>query len=159
MSDDESEPVRESDRYADAGEAATDRPARIPDRLQDFVTASIARLLGDARARECALGEVLSEPKPGTWFERGDMAPTRGGAIALDARTRMLYDDRHLFINGESYRASGADATLMRRLADQRRLGSANVTRASAGARDLLAEWVRAGWCVASQDTFDEEPT
>ena len=159
MSDNEAMPPRESDRYADAGEAATDRPARIPVRLQGFVTASIERLLGDAHARECALGEVLSEPKPGTWFERGDMAPTQGAAITLDARTRMLYDDRHVFINGESYRAAGADATLMRRLADRRRLGAASVARASAGARDLLAEWVQTGWCLATHDTLDEEPT
>ena len=159
MADAATEPTRESDRYADPGEAATDRPARIPDRLQAFVAASVARLIDDVRARELALGEVLSDPKPGTWFARPSAPSRAGAAIALDARTRMLYDDRHVFINGESYRAGGADATLMRRLADRRVLDAARVARASAGASDLLAEWMQAGWCVAIHDTPDEEPT
>ncbi len=159
LADDEARSARASRRYGDAGEAATDRPARIPDRLQGFVTASVERLLGDSRARERALGEVLSEPKPGTWFDRRDLPSTYRAAIALDARTRMLYDDRHVFINGESYRAAGADATLMRRLADRRSLGAASVARASAGARDLLAEWVQAGWCLATHDILEEDPT
>ena len=58
----------------------------------------------------------------------------------------MMYDDRHVFINGESYRAGGADARLMQTLADQRQLGAAPVTRASPGAQALLAEWYEAGW-------------
>jgi hypothetical protein len=41
----------------------------------------------------------------------GDWAP---GAVQLDRRTRMMYDERHVFINGESLRAGGADARLMR---------------------------------------------
>ena len=43
----------------------------------------------------------------------------------------MMYDEKHLFINGESYRASGRDATLMRRFADQRRRHFAQVVRAA----------------------------
>jgi 50S ribosomal protein L16 3-hydroxylase len=67
----------------------------------------------------------------------------------LDRRTRMLYDARHLYINGESFRAGGADATLMRRLADRRVLGPRELSRASEGARALLAEWCEAGWVHA----------
>ncbi|MGZ5848666.1 MAG: winged helix domain-containing protein, partial [Ramlibacter sp.] len=61
-------------------------------------------------------------------------------------RTRMLYDARHVFVNGESWRAGGADARLMRRLADERRLGAADLSRASDEARDLLEGWCEAGW-------------
>ena len=146
-------------RYRDAGEPATDRPARIPDRLRRFADASIDRLLQDSIARGQALGEVLSEPKPGTWFERSASAPTLASAVVLDAATRMLYDDRHVYINGESFRASGRDATLMRRLADLRCLDAASVARASAGARDLLSDWLRTGWCKACDQPVDEEPT
>jgi 50S ribosomal protein L16 3-hydroxylase len=145
-------------RYADAGESATDRPARIPDRLRAFADASIDRLLTDARARDRALGEVLSEPKPGTWFERRKQPVATPTAVVLDPRTRMLYDDRHVFINGESYRATGRDATLMRRLADRRCLDASSIARVDARIRDVLAEWLRAGWCHA-KDTFDEETT
>ena len=159
VADESASPASSVERYADAGEPATDRPARISDRLRRFADASIYRLLADAGARERALGEVLSEPKPGTWFERREAATTMATALVLDPRTRMLYDDRHVFINGESYRATGRDATLMRRLADRRRLGASSVAGAGAGTRDVLAEWLRAGWCNSVHDTLDEDPT
>ena len=137
--------------YADRGRAATGRPAHIPASLQGFADAAIERMLGDAKARRRALGEVLSEPKPGTWFERGAPESLVGGVV-LDRRTRMLYDAAHVFINGESYRASGRDATLMRTLADRRRLEAAAVRRLGAGARELLARWTEAGWCRVGED-------
>ena len=133
--------------YADGDEPATVCPARIPRALQGFADAAIVRLLGDEQARRRALGEVLSEPKPGTWFERND-AGLRSAGVLLDRRTRMLYDDDHVFINGESYRAGGRDAELMRRLADCRGLAETEVRRLGAGARSLLARWTEAGWCT-----------
>jgi 50S ribosomal protein L16 3-hydroxylase len=71
----------------------------------------------------------------------------------------MLYDDRHVFVNGEAFHARGRDATLMQRLADERRLAAKSVAQASAAARALLAEWLRAGWCVPARgfDDDDEE--
>jgi 50S ribosomal protein L16 3-hydroxylase len=146
-------------RYRDAGAPAADRPARIPESLQRFSDAAVARLLVDRIGRSRALGETLSEPKPGTWFERTRPQPAPAGAVALDRRTRMLYDDRFVFVNGESYRAGGRDATLMRRLADARRLDAKSVTGASGAARQLLAEWLSAGWCVPASRPCDEETT
>ena len=58
----------------------------------------------------------------------------------------MMYDAHHVFINGESFRAGGADARLMRQLADQRELPSHVVAKASTDAQSLLAEWFEAGW-------------
>jgi 50S ribosomal protein L16 3-hydroxylase len=58
----------------------------------------------------------------------------------------MLYDARHVFINGESYRASGRDAALMHRLADRGRLAAGELARASAEARALISSWQEAGW-------------
>ncbi len=146
-------------RYRDAGAGATDRPARIPESLQHFADGALDRLLADRIARSRALGEALSEPKPGTWFERSSARPKRSGAIALDRRTRMLYDDRFVFVNGEAYRAGGRDATLMHRLADLRRLDAAGIAGASDAAKALLAEWLRAGWCVAESEGSDEQET
>ena len=133
--------------YADGDEPATACPARIPRALQGFADAAIERLLGDEPARRRALGEVLSEPKPGTWFERND-ATLQVAGVVLDRRTRMLYDDDHVFINGESYRAGGRDAELMHRLADRRRLDAAELRRLGAGARTLVVRWTEAGWCT-----------
>jgi 50S ribosomal protein L16 3-hydroxylase len=58
----------------------------------------------------------------------------------------MLYDERNVYINGDSCRATGADARLLRRLADPRRLDVRAVRGASAAARALLGEWFAAGW-------------
>lgn len=66
--------------------------------------------------------------------------------MRLDRRTRMMYDERHVFINGEAFRAAGADARLMRELADRRELDARRVQRASADAQALLGEWFLAGW-------------
>jgi hypothetical protein len=55
----------------------------------------------------------------------------------------MLYDDAHVYLNGEAFRAGGRDATLMRALADARRLGPAALARLSAEARGLLRPLAR----------------
>ncbi|HSC63154.1 MAG TPA: cupin domain-containing protein [Caldimonas sp.] len=153
------DPATRGRRYRDAGAPVTDRPARIPAPLQRFAAAALERLVADRGATSRALGEVLSEPKPGTWFERADGPTPPLGAIALARRTRMLYDERFVFINGEAYRAGGRDATLMRQLADERRLDARGVSGASVAARELLEEWLGAGWCVAAREPFDEETT
>ncbi len=138
--------------YRDPAQPATDTPASVPPALNAFAADAVQRLLRDPAALACALGEVLSEPKRGVWFDTAadDTGPARDAAewlaIALDQRTRMLYDDRHVFINGESFRAAGRDARLMRRLADARRLGRADVMALGADARALVDEWLAAGW-------------
>jgi 50S ribosomal protein L16 3-hydroxylase len=135
--------------YRDPSLAATDTPARLPRDLQAFAEAAVARLLTEPRALACALGEVLSEPKRGVWFDAVDddaRASLVAGGVQLDQRTRALYDDAHVFINGESFRASGRDAKLMRRLADRRALGARDVAALSPAARELLDEWLAAGW-------------
>ena len=133
--------------YKDAAQSATDTPALIPAGLQAFAEAAMQRLLSDRESLACALGEVMTEPKPKVWFEEPD-ADWAGGAVSLDRRTRMMYDEHHIFINGDGFRAAGADARLMRRLADQRGLTLTDLARASADARELLAEWHSAGWLV-----------
>lgn len=130
--------------YRDAGQAATETPAAIPPALQDFARQSLRRHLTQPLWLEQALGESLTEPKPQVWFEAGQGGVAAG--VRLDARTRMMYDARHVFINGEAFRAAGRDATLMRRLADDRSLPAADVKRLSAEARGLLQEWLAAGW-------------
>ena len=66
--------------------------------------------------------------------------------LRLDRRTKMLFDDQHVFINGESYAASGRDAILMRRFANERVLQPDTLHRASEGAKSLLCNWLEAGW-------------
>lgn len=142
------DPEQRGPLYRDPRQPATDEPARIPAALHAFGAQAVQRLLGDRAALDCAVGEVLSEPKPGVCFDPPADAPVRGSAkgLCLDRRTRMLYDERFVFINGESFRATGRDARLMRMLADRRRLGAREVGLLSAGARELLGSWQAAGW-------------
>ena len=72
--------------------------------------------------------------------------------LTLDARSRMLYDGRHVFLNGDSWRAAGRDATLMKRLADQRSLDARDLQGASAAALELLGAWCESGWAHAQGD-------
>ncbi|MDT7928074.1 JmjC domain-containing protein [Tepidimonas sp.] len=131
--------------YRDAGQPATAEPGRIPAALQAFAREGLQRLLADERALACALGEVLTEPKPHVWFEPADH-PWHPGAVVLDRRTRMAYDDHHIFINGEALLARGRDAQLMRRLANVRRLSAREVSSASPRALAVLAQWAELGW-------------
>ncbi|MDP9933358.1 50S ribosomal protein L16 3-hydroxylase [Variovorax paradoxus] len=136
-------------RYRDPSQPAVDAPAAMPAALQAFARKAVDAALRDPDAIDRALGESLTEPKANVWFDEGTEAPDALNRVMLDRRTRMLYDARHLYINGESFRAGGADATLMRRLADRRALGPRELSRASEGALALLAEWCEAGWVHA----------
>lgn len=131
--------------YRDASQPPTQTPAALPGSLVDFARSSVEALLRDPDALVRALGEYLTEPKPRLWFEAGER-PIDAGGIRLDRKTRMLYDARHAFINGETIRASGADMRLMRLLADQRALSARELARASAEAVHLLQSWCDDGW-------------
>jgi 50S ribosomal protein L16 3-hydroxylase len=138
--------------YRDSAQAATDTPAAIPAQLLGFATQAVLDALKDPLALACVLGESMTEPKASTYFEPLTNSLSFGSSdspqlgIRLDRRTRMMYDKHHVFINGESYRARGADATLMRRLADRRELSPKELRASSAQARDLLGDWHLAGW-------------
>ena len=134
--------------YRDPGQAAVEHPAAMPGALQAFARLAVEAALRDPDAIDRALGESMTEPKSNVWFDGGE-APDVLNGVRLDRRTRMLYDTRHLYINGESFRAGGRDATLMRRLADQRALDARDLARASDDAIALLSDWCEAGWAHA----------
>jgi 50S ribosomal protein L16 3-hydroxylase len=131
--------------FRDPPRSATAAPGRLPAALADFARRAVARALRDPAALGRALGEAMTDPKPGVWFDGG---ATRGEAagLRLDRRTRMMYDDRHVFVNGEAFRAAGRDATLMRELADARTLPAARCARLSREGRAVVADWVQQGW-------------
>jgi 50S ribosomal protein L16 3-hydroxylase len=135
-------------RYRDPTQPAVDAPGAIPQALQAFARDAVLASLHDPDAIDRALGESMTEPKSRVWFEGGEGGDVTGG-VMLDRRSRMLYDTRHLYINGESFRAGGRDATLMRRLADQRALSSRELARASDDALALLEDWCESGWLHA----------
>ena len=142
-------PARGDRLYRDAGQPATDRPGRLPERLAQFARVALDSALRDPLALGHALGILMTEPKPRVWFDAGG-AWSAGQGLRLDRRSRMLYDDQHVFINGEAFRAAGRDARLMMQLADHRQLDSADAAKLSPAARDLVGDWVAAGWLHAA---------
>jgi 50S ribosomal protein L16 3-hydroxylase len=141
--------------YRDSSQPATDTPAAIPAKLLAFATQAVLDSLKDPLALACALGESMTEPKSTVYFEPPfDAWPFADSAssqhtIRLARQTRMMYDKHHVFMNGESYRARGADATLMHRLADRRELSARDLRAASSQALDLLGDWHAEGWLHA----------
>jgi 50S ribosomal protein L16 3-hydroxylase len=131
--------------YKDPSQPATATPGEIPAGLQAFALDAVERLLKDPQLLYSALGEVITEPKPRVWFQAGEPLPD-GTGVRLDPRTRMVYDDRRVFANGESWRAAGKDARQLRRLADERHLSAAEVAKASPALRELLDQWAEDGW-------------
>jgi 50S ribosomal protein L16 3-hydroxylase len=144
--------VRQPRIYRDPRQAATATPAALPAGLTAFAGQAVLEALKDPLALGCALGEYMTELKPSVWFEESQQSwdaeavKTSQTGVHLDARTRMMYDSDHVFINGESYRAKGADANLMHLLADQRSLTARELRKASASAIALLGDWHDAGW-------------
>lgn len=136
--------------YRDPRQSAVDNPGEIPAPMQAFARDALERTLRQPHQLDMLLGELLTEPKPDVWFTPSQAsAPAAPAAVTLDRRTRMMYDTRHIFINGESFCASGRDARLMRRLADARRLDAAECAQLSAQAAELLGQWVQDGWAHA----------
>jgi 50S ribosomal protein L16 3-hydroxylase len=150
-------PPARSAHYRDAAQGATASPGAIPAALQAFARRAVGAALARPHAIERALGEWLTEPKPQVWFEAernaGPLMPGQG--LRLDRRTRMGYDARCVYINGESLDAAGRDALLVHRLADARRLEAAEVARLSPAAREAIAQWLAAGWVHGSRGSDD----
>jgi 50S ribosomal protein L16 3-hydroxylase len=138
-------------RYADRDQAAMAQSGAIPEALQEFARRAVEKVFSDPLAFERSVGESLTEPKANVFFT--PTAATLGGGIAVDRSTRLLYDERHVFINGEAYRAGGKDFALLKDLANVRSLSEREVKGLSAQARGLLQEWLEMGWIHATHST------
>ena len=139
--------------YRDPDQVAVGQPAEIPSAMLAFAQDALRDALKDSQAFARGLGEYLTEPKPNVWFDGVESSDEMAQALKfrgcrLDRRTRMMFDANHIFINGESLKASGRDAALMQILANERLLSAKEVGKLSAQAFELLVSWVEAGWLV-----------
>jgi 50S ribosomal protein L16 3-hydroxylase len=131
--------------YRDPQQPAVSGSGEIPAGLVKFAQDALAAALKDPLALQRSLGEIMTEPKAHVWFH-GEQEFEEGVGVRLDRRSRMMYDAKHVFINGESFRAAGSDAKLMHKLADERELTAAQVAKLSEDARELLTQWGEDGW-------------
>ena len=134
--------------YRDADQEATPNPALIPNALHEFAQQAIAKAMADPDALARHLGEHLSEPKSNVWFDapEGAVKLSRKRGVKLTLQSQMMFDKRHIFLNGESWRAAGKDAKLMQKLANQRFLDASDLVKASEDAIGLLQDWLEQGW-------------
>jgi len=133
--------------YRDPKQPAVAQPAAVPQALLDFAREALVQAQQDPHLLALLLGEYLTQPKAQVWFEAtGDRRLSAKAGVALDRRTRMMYDERHVFINGEGFRVAGQDARLLRALANERSLSGRDCARLSEGAQTVLQEWMENGW-------------
>lgn len=98
--------------YRDPHQPAVAQPAEIPPQMLDFARQALQDALKDPRAFARGLGEYMTEPKPNVWFDAPESCADRDldwgdNGVRLDRRTKMMFDDHHIFINGESFTATG----------------------------------------------------
>jgi 50S ribosomal protein L16 3-hydroxylase len=138
--------------YRDPKQEAVTAPAAIPPSLAAFARQVVNKALQNPNLLDSLLGEYLTEPKSNVWFEISDVEPDLSAGVQLDRRTKMMYDDRHVFINGESFRVAGKDARFLRQLADKRCLNAASCALLSDSAREALLDWMVADWLKPAED-------
>jgi 50S ribosomal protein L16 3-hydroxylase len=144
-------------RYADADLAPTRAPAQIPRRLQQRCEEMIAELRWNRAIVDEFVGCFLSEPKPTVFFDppsrprsrRAFLSSAQTRGLRLDPRTRLLYDERRLYVNGSAQRWPARGAAPLRELANERVLSAASIPATSSAVAHLLYEWYRDGYLHA----------
>jgi 50S ribosomal protein L16 3-hydroxylase len=139
-------------RYEDRDLAPTTEPAHIGEAMRTKAAAMLRGVRWERRAVEEFLGTYLSEPKATVRFDRparplAAVAFRRKAArrgLSLDARTQLLYDERHLFMNGEATALPRRGAEAVRKLANARRLSGKDLS--GAAPLPLLYRWYRDGF-------------
>jgi len=136
--------------YQDPRQSASIRDACVPAALQKFAFQSVIKAVQDPQMLNCLLGETLTEPKPNVWFDPpndDDLALWAWPCgVRLDHRSKMLFDEKHIFVNGESFRASGRDAKLLKKLANEKALSAKEASTLSSTAAELMQAWWEEGW-------------
>ena len=141
-------------RYGDSSAAAATRPAALPREMTRKIHDELVRHSPGRSATERFLLRHLSEPKATTVFHAplAPLSPTHfhrravARGLQLDRRTRVIYSNAAIAINGEWIKPPpGALATLTT-LADQRALSALQARRAPTSAWELLHGWYSAGW-------------
>jgi 50S ribosomal protein L16 3-hydroxylase len=136
--------------YADKAQEATAQPGQLPPALMAFALQAVNKALADQTLLEQLIGETLTDPKPGVYFDEGSL-PKQWQRIWLSPKTRMSYDAKHMFINGQSFRCAGQDAKILRKLANERSLSATDLKPASEALTRALGEFAKEGWLDAEK--------
>ncbi len=133
-------------RYEDPDLRPTTHPARVSATMQQRMAGTLRRIRWSRQDVDRFVGMLLSEPKADVVFDPPAARSPRGAFASmlkrrgaqLDRRTRWLYDDDFVYVNGEAHAwPAGARAPLAR-LADTRGLSANHVSGLSAAAVTFL---------------------
>lgn len=143
-------------RYADAGADATKHAAALPRAMTSQVHAKLAEHAPSRTDTERFLLRYLTEPKATTTFDpplrplsRAEFrraAASRG--VQLDRRTKLIYADSAVGINGEWIKLPPDSLTTLKTFGDQRALSPRLMRSLPATLWSLLHEWHSAGWII-----------
>jgi len=144
-------PARLKHHFRDPSQRAVSESAQLPERLIQAALKSVRQVaLNQSLAVEC-LGAWLTEPNQMARFEstEGFIEPGQAGQIKLDRRTRMLFWQRALFINGE--KVPTAANALLKQLANSRSVfltptQTSGQSHTQNQTLDTLNDWLDAGW-------------
>ena len=123
-------------RYADPDLTATAEPARIGTHMQSEFGTMLAKLRWDQAMIARFVGCYLTDPKPHVVFDRPHrrtsltaftLRAVRRG-LHLDPRTQILYDGRHVYVNGASIAWPRGPGLALKELANRRRIAGARLT-------------------------------
>ena len=141
-------------RYADPDLRPGKNPAEISKEMLDTVARELKKVEFTQDDIAVFIGEYLSSPKPSVFFDLPKrplpppkfLATAKKNGIQLTLKTRMLYRNKNIFINGESFGVSGVDKNLLVELANTRTLDAGSVATASDDMQETLCIWYEDGW-------------
>ena len=141
-------------RYADPDLAPAAAPASIPGAMRRRCEQLLKGVRWDSATIARFLGCWLSEPKPDVFFDPptaplarkafGARAAKRG--LRLDLRTQLLYDDRHLYINGAARAWPTAGSSALKAIANARALCPEAAATIPPADMALIYDWYRHGY-------------
>lgn len=159
-----------STTFRDRGITPSRHPARLPKWMIHQAHRQLLQRQPSQRDIALALLRQLSEPKPNVAFDAPQRPMTvarfaeagRRAGLQTDRRTRMLYSNRTLAINGELVTlADAAERLALQSLADQRLLAAHTCLVLSTATWTRLFDWYLTGWlhpCLSPSESVGAAP-
>lgn len=154
---DQADGLRGADpRFHDAGRPASAHPAQVPPEMVHTLQQWATGWRPSAASVREFIGRWLTEPAADVWFEAPSQTLTierfmqraQRRGVRLDRATRMVWQARRAYINGEAVQMDPSSVGLIRKLADCRSLTIDQMSKLGSAATiwPLLAHWHRLGW-------------
>lgn len=143
-------------RYSDPDLKESDHPAEISSDMMDKLIKELERITFSKEDMSIFIGEYLTEPKASVFFESPDkpLSPKKFNlsaqklGVKLSLKTQMLYKDKHVFINGESFEVGAKDKKSLSKLANQRYLNTEDLASVSEDVLEAFCIWHEDGWLM-----------